>query len=74
MSRLNLKDLSYAVLSGPIFVPNVGQMGPTLVSGSKLTLTIEEPFVILDTQDKNGKPVSMPIPIAAFTHTVLSNK
>jgi hypothetical protein len=75
MSKLNGKSVSYGALHGPIFTPEVGQMGPTLTKDSSghskgVKMTIEEPFVVVEVKNKNGKIVEIAVPITNFSHMV----
>jgi hypothetical protein len=75
-SKINGKELSYAVLHNPIFIPDAGQFGPTLSKTTNgmfkgVKMTIEEPWVILEIQNKLGQLVTVPVPLEMFTHTVL---
>lgn len=77
MSTIDSKQLAYAALSGPIFVPGIGQLDKTLSAGDSaihkgVKMTIAEPWVIVEVKDKVGKLVTIPIPITSFTHTVLA--
>lgn len=75
-SGINGKQLKYGALTGPVFVDGVGQFGPTLSlasTGSKVKkMTVDEPWVLVEMEDKVGKTVIIPIPYTAFTHTVLA--
>jgi hypothetical protein len=78
MSKANGKEVSYGALHGPIFVPGLGQIGPTLSSASSgslkaVKMTVDEPFVMLEVADKMGKTVELPVPISQFTHMVVKS-
>lgn len=74
-SALNGKQLSFAVTTGPLFVEGAGQFGPTLSTkntGTKvISMTIEEPWVLVEVKGDQGRTLSAAIPLTSFTHTVL---
>ncbi len=74
-SSINGRSLSYGALTGPVFVPGVGQFGPTLAinapGGLILGMVIAEPWVLVKVKNNLGKAVTLPIPFTAFTHTKL---
>lgn len=77
MSSIEGKTLKYAVLHASIFVPGLGQMGPTLSSDASalhkaVKMTVSHPWVLVEIEEKGGGKTVMPIPISGFTHTVLS--
>ena len=77
MSKLEGKELSYGVLAATVFVPGVGNFGPTLTNQDSAThkavkMVVDEPFVTLSTKDKVGKEVSIAVPITYFTHMVVA--
>lgn len=76
MSEVDGKQLSYAALTGPIFVNGVGTFGPSLstsATGTKVTkMTIREPWVLVEVKNDVNKTVVIPIPCSSFTHTVLA--
>jgi len=72
-----MSKVTYAALHFPIFVPQVGQFGPTLTttgSGAAkgIKMTLEGNFVTLEVQDKNGKPNEILVPLTSFTHMVVA--
>jgi hypothetical protein len=79
MSKLDGKELDYAVLHGVIHTPETGQLGPVLQNKSDslrkaVTMTISEPWVIVEVRDaKDPKKIHvLPVPITGFTHTRLA--
>ncbi len=74
-SSLNGKKLNFAVTAGTLFVQGAGQFGPTLstqTTGTKvISMTIEEPWVVVHLKGEQGKTFKTAIPITSFTHTVL---
>ncbi len=78
MSSVNGKSVKYAKLNGTIFIgKDVGQIGPELVSSQTavhkaFTLTIDEPFLMVESKDKVGNPVHVPVPLSYVTHMVLA--
>lgn len=76
MSKLNGKELSYGVMHGTVHVPNMGQIGPVLTSTNDamhktVKMTVDEPFVILEVPIKNGRPMTVNVPIVNFSHMVM---
>lgn len=76
MSKLNGKELSYAVMHGTVHVPEVGQIGKTLSATATaeyraVKMTVDEPYVIVEAAVKGKKSVSINIPIVNFSHMVV---
>lgn len=74
-SALNGRQLSFAMATGPLFVEGAGQFGPTLstkTTGTKvISMTIEEPWVLIEVKGEQGRTLSAAVPLTSFTHTVL---
>lgn len=68
-------ELVYACLKWPIFVPNVGQFGPTLSNiatpkSKAVKMSLLKELVVLETTDKFDKTVKIFVPLSSFTHLV----
>lgn len=76
-SQHNGKKITYATLTGPIFIPGFGQLNQNISSTGDglhkgVDMTIHEPWVLLEVKDKVSKPVSILVPCSSFTHMVLA--
>jgi hypothetical protein len=70
MSEFNGKKVFMATLHEPTFIEGAGQIEATInttSAGCKVkSMTVDEPFVVLDLQDKAKRPFKALIPIIAF--------
>lgn len=74
-SPFNGKQLSYAELGGPIFLPGIGQITKVLTNkfdgmNKAIKMTLCEPYVVLEVTDKGGKVRKVLVPYTSFTHMV----
>jgi hypothetical protein len=61
------KELKYASMHTPAFIPNVGQFGPTVeVTGRVKKMTENGNNLEFELTDKNGKAVTAGIPKSQF--------
>lgn len=76
MSSLNGKSIRFAKLHGVLFIPNVGNIGPTLsstASGSEKAtpMRIEVPFLVVTViEPKTKHEVEVFVPLEFVTHLV----
>lgn len=74
MSKLNGRQLSYAVAHGTIKVPNAAQIGPTLSdtlspNGKAVKMTIQDNLVVIELPSNvPGKPEHIYVPLTNFSH------
>jgi len=71
--------LKFGKMHGIVFVPNVGNIGPTLTNSNSGTekavkMTVDEPWVLIETTDKFKKPAFISVPIEYFTHILTDDK
>lgn len=79
MNKYSGRELSYGVLHAPIFIPGIGQFGPTLSkipSGTSkgVKMTVDEHFVTLEVADKQGQLVEVAVPLNMFTHMTITKQ
>lgn len=74
MSKLNGKKLSFARIVAPAFVPNFGELKgdlQTSTPGTKvLSMTVDEPFIMVDVKDKLSQSLTIAVPLTSFSHVV----
>ncbi len=75
MSKLNNKELSFARLKTKLFMPDLGEVGPTLTNkntpeGKAVKMTVDEPYVRIELSNKLNKSVTLVVPMEQFTHLV----
>lgn len=71
MSAVNKRKATQATLHGTIFVPNIGQLGPSLSNkqtptSKAIDMTVDEPFLVLRIGNS-----TVPVPLTNVTHLVL---
>jgi hypothetical protein len=79
MSTVNGKKLSFAVMHQNIFYPGIGDIRKELSCEDTglsrgVKMTIDEPFVLVETKTKAGQAVTIPVPITNFSHLVLARE
>lgn len=72
MSKYEGRRVTYAVAHGVIHVPFMGQIGPTLGGEGSVNrpvkMTIQEPFILLEVDDKTNRTFSILVPLTNFSH------
>ncbi len=82
---MKTKDVSFAVLHGPVFVPNAGgtagkggQIGPTLDLGSQNRIgqmSLDDGILYVTTKgDIRTRPVTFAVPLTNVSHLVFKEE
>ena len=72
MSKLNGKELEYAVLHNSLFIVGIGDLGKNLSSKTTPTLkavkmTVDEPFIVVEVEgSRSHKTHRVAVPITNF--------
>lgn len=78
MSKFESKEVTYAALHYPLFVPGgIGQIGPTLTSiknpnTKSVKMVLESGFVTVEVTGPQKQTETLLVPITSFTHMVLA--